>query len=290
MKKLMTLVLATLVFANFIMAQEENNDVLKNKKGEVILPEAGDYAIGVSATPFINLVGNLFKINSAAPFNNPLSWNFVDGSNAIYGKYFLTENTAVRAGVRFGMGTQTFRNYVPDDNDNTGTKTVMDKLTQKSTNVVLSAGLEKRVGHGRLQAFYGAGANIGFAGSSSYYSYENEFSSTNNTPTSTDWTTSPVSNAPSAARILENKAGKTISLGLRGFVGVEYFILPKISLGGEFGFGPSIQMQGDGTQVVEQWNFTDNKVETVETKTGGGFYMGMDNDNYSGIIYLLFHF
>ncbi len=282
--------LALIVFGNISFAQDENNDVLKNKKGEVILPQAGDYAIGVSATPFINLVGNLVKINSAAPFANPLSWNFINATNAIYGKYFLSDNTAIRTAVRLGMGTTTNKNYVSDDKDNTGTKTVEDKWTHKYTNVMLSVGLEKRRGHGRLQAFYGAGGYLGFAGNSDKYSYQNEFSSTNTSPTSTNWTTTPYSSAPTNARILSSKAGKTISLGLRGFVGVEYFVLPKVSLGGEFGYGLGLSMQGDGTTVTEQWNFTDNKVETVESKIGGSSTFGMDNDNFSGIIYLMFHF
>jgi hypothetical protein len=100
MKRIVTLAITLFFVGNTLFAQDDNSDILKNKKGEVILPEAGDYAIGVSATPFINLVGNLFKINSAAPFTNPMSWNFVDGTNAIYGKYFLNEKTAIRAAVR----------------------------------------------------------------------------------------------------------------------------------------------------------------------------------------------
>jgi hypothetical protein len=292
MKKLFVLMLAIIVSGSIVFAQESgNDDVLKNKKGEVILPQAGDYAIGVSSTPFINLVGNLVKINSATPFVSPLAWNFISADNAIYGKYFMTNNTAIRAAVRLGMGTTTLKNYVPDDKDNTGTKTVLDKWTHKATNVLLSAGLEKRRGSGRLQAFYGAGAYLGLAGSSDNYVYENDFSSTNTTPTSTvDWTTNPYTVAGTNARTLSYKEGKTISFGLRGFVGVEYFVLPKISLGGEFGYGFGLSIKGDGTQVVEQWNYTDNKVETVETQVGGGSSMGLDNDNFGGIIYLMFHF
>lgn len=33
------------------------------------------------------------------------------------------------------------------------------------------------------------------------------------------------------------KNGTTISLGVRGFIGAEYFVLPKMSIGGEFGWG-----------------------------------------------------
>ncbi len=291
MKRLLVLAIALFLAGNVVWAQDDNNDVLKNKKGEVILPQAGDYAIGVSATPFVNLVGNLFKINSAVPFNNPLAWNFVDASNAIYGKYFLSDNRAIRMSVRFGMGTTTLKNYVTDQTDNTGEKTVLDKATQKYTNIQLFAGMEYRKGHGRLQAFYGAGAFLGFVGNSSKYVYGNEMNDTYTTPLSTtDWTTSPYGTMNTPIRTLSDKPGKAISLGVRGFVGVEYFVLPKVSLGGEFGYGLGVTMQGDGTKVTEQYDFINNTVKTVETKTGGSFSLGMDSDNFGGIIYLMFHF
>ncbi len=288
MKRLLTLAIALLLAGNTVFAQDDNNDVLKNKKGEVILPQAGDYAIGVSATPFINLVGNLFKINSAAPFNNPLAWNFVDATNAIYGKYFVNENTAYRFAIRLGTGSRTMKNYVVDDND--ANETVLDKWTHKSTNVTLFAGLEKRKGHGRLQAFYGAGGYLMFAGATDIYTYGNEMTSSNVAPTSTVWTTTPPSSTPMGTRTLLNKEGKTIGLGVRGFVGVEYFVLPKVSLGGEFGYGLGVSMQGDGLTQTESYDATASEVKTTDTKTGGSFSLGMDNDNFGGIIYLMFHF
>ena len=45
---------------------------LTSKKGEPILPEAGDWAIGIDATPFLNYAGNFFgktTNNNAPTFN-----------------------------------------------------------------------------------------------------------------------------------------------------------------------------------------------------------------------------
>jgi hypothetical protein len=200
----------------------------------------------------------------------------------------INEKTAIRAAVRFGMGTTTMKNYVVDDDD--VNKTVLDKWTHKSTNIILSAGLEKRKGHGRLQAFYGAGAYLMFLGSTDSYVYGNEMTTTNTTPTSRVWTSTPPTSGPVASRSLLNKAGKTIGLGLRGFVGAEYFILPKVSLGGEFGYGLGVTMQGDGTKQTEAYDAVANEVKVTEVKTGGQFSLGMDSDNFGGIIYLMFHF
>jgi len=288
MKKALVLVLFFLFVSNLMFAQEGDNEILKNKKGQVILPEAGDYAIGVSATPFIDLVGNLIKINSAGVFTSPLTWNFVDPvTNAIYGKYFVNDQTAYRFAFRIGTSSVTKKNYVTDDNDNT--KDVLDKWTSKNTFVYLSLAMEKRVGKGRLQMFYGAGPYLSFTGSTDIYKYGNEMSSSNTTPTSTIvWGAPPIS-GPTGTRTLLNRQGKTIGLGGRGFVGAEYFIMPKVSIGGEFGYDLGLSFQGDGLVQTESYNTTTSAVEVTDAKTGGSFKMSMDVDNFSGIIYIMFY-
>ena len=92
-----------------------NAQELKSKAGVPILPEAGDYAIGIDATPIFNFFGNMIKINSGAAFADPAAWNFVDGTNAIYGKYYKDAETAYRVTVRLHGGTTTNKNYVTDD-------------------------------------------------------------------------------------------------------------------------------------------------------------------------------
>src|SRR5437773_1804179 len=82
---------------------------LTSKKGEPILPEAGDWGLGVDATPFINFAGNLFN-NSVT--NNAPSWNFLTNNQTIAGKYFTDEKTAYRGAIRLGFGSTTYKNYV----------------------------------------------------------------------------------------------------------------------------------------------------------------------------------
>ncbi|MEJ6680882.1 MAG: hypothetical protein QNL21_02200, partial [Flavobacteriales bacterium] len=55
-----------------------------SKKGESMLPEAGDYAIGFDAAPFLNYVGNFLNSGATSP-----TADFMTGYDAaITGKYF----------------------------------------------------------------------------------------------------------------------------------------------------------------------------------------------------------
>src|SRR5947207_15841020 len=94
MKKSLTLLALALSFSSSF-AQE-----LKSKKDEVILPEAGDWSIGVDATPFLNYVGNFIGGNG---LNTAPTWNFLNGNNTIIGKMYSTETMAYRAILRIGL-------------------------------------------------------------------------------------------------------------------------------------------------------------------------------------------
>ena len=56
-----------------------------SKKGIPILPEQGDWAIGVDAAPFFIYAGNMLNGNA---FNANPNFNFTSGTN-LYGKYFV---------------------------------------------------------------------------------------------------------------------------------------------------------------------------------------------------------
>ena len=77
------------------------------------------------------------------------------------------------------------------------------------------------------------------------------------------------------------KSGATFQFGVRCFVGVEYFVLPKISLGGEFGWGIGLQTQGAAQVTTESLNTTSNGSTTVTNKGGKSttFNIGTDNKN-----------
>ena len=285
---------------------------LTSKKGEPILPEAGDWAVSVNANPFLDYMGNFFgkQLNNSAP-----TFNFLGNQSVIMGKYSKDEKTAYRVGVNIGFNTQTVKNLVNQDQQtpvvDQPAVQVTDKATFSTTGIGLTAGIEKRKGKTRLQGYYGAEVGIYVGSQHQTNTYGNTMATgtgagTSTTPTSTDFGLAsnnasggkPVVGAVSASgsRITSDKLGTSFQFGVRGFVGVEYFVLPKISLGGEFGWGIGLATQGGGTKVTQTMNAANTSALSTTTKTAGssGFVIGTDNKNSffgpTGTLRLNFYF
>jgi len=289
MKKIIiTLSIVAIGFVSF--SQEDEGTGLVNKKGETILPVAGDFALGVDATPFVNLVGNIIRINDfTGPFNDPSAFNYLDGTS-IYGKYFLSDNAAVRARLHILSTSTTLNNYVFEDGEDDFDARVLDTWKHSESGLGLGIGYELRRGNTRLQAFYGGELGLSFGGGSKdEYTYGNELNNNDSIPTTTvDWNT--FASFPVDNRTTSRKVAGGFGFGLRGFVGVEYFIFPKISVGGEFGLGFNMSSVGDGEVNYEYWNYADSNEETLNTKVAGEKGMFIGDDNMGGNIFLLFHF
>ncbi|HRG58014.1 MAG TPA: hypothetical protein PK323_03600 [Bacteroidia bacterium] len=268
-----------------------NEPVLLSKKGEVILPEAKDWALSVDASPFLTYTGKLLSTTgSDAPNVNSLA-NY---PLTIGGKYFMSAKQAYRARVRIGIASQSVNNAVVD-NQNTTLDTVYIKDTKKTsaTNITLAFGKEFRKGKTRLQGFYGGEGIIGVSTSKALYTYGNAFSNLNVSPTSTDFltpTATGFANAPSNTRIQSESSGTGIKVAARAFVGAEYFIFPKMSIGVEFGFSLMYYNQNDGKLSTESWDAASGGVKNKTLAKSGSKGFGIDNDNSGGAIMLNFHF
>jgi len=305
------LLIATVFAASTTFAQD-----LTSKKGETILPEAEDWAISFDATPFLNYFGQMLSNAGAtaptAGYTNGYPW-------AIKGKMFKDEKTAYRAGLRLGFGSNSWANEVGQAQASTVTPAVypnMDPMVEDTykagyNGIVLTGGLEMRRGKTRLQGYYGGELLIGMSGNKNTYTYGNALTAGAPDPTvtagagfETDWTTLGQSAnlltdpAGGSARLLETKTSNMM-IGLRGFIGVEYFILPKISIGAEYGWGLGFMstkmtssMEGsafDGTGFVLGSFDTESKtsrfaidsdIQNGMTGTTGG----------SGSLNIIFHF
>jgi hypothetical protein len=271
------LIAASLLTTMFVNAQESagsGDEVVKNKKGNEILPKAGDIGLGFNAAPMVDLVINSVKLNSGAVFGNTQNTNqFVLGSNnQIVGKYFLTAKSAIRGKIGINTLGGSITNRVQDSkalyDANFGTATdiaaaqqltVEDKYKFHKQNILISAGYEMRRGYRRLQGYYGGEVAFGGGGSKETFTYGNDFSDqypthyTNaNGVTNFNATVQHNPFAPGRQeRVLFNNYRGNFRIGMRGFIGVEYFVFTKISIGAEFGWG---------------WSYTTrtNRVSTVE--------------------------
>lgn len=264
---------------------------LKSKKGHEILPQKGDIALGFNAVPLITLGLNAINI-TGDNVGSPAHPGYISGFDQIIsGKYFLSESMAIRA--KIGVNTLRTSNstFGPDlSSTETPQPDILRQtdITNKNT-VFLGGGLEWRRGHNRLQGYYGGEAflSLGNGDGSSKTNYEMEYNTENQDLGYF---------APGDSRILEDKNGLVVGFGVRGFIGVEYFVAPKISIGGEFGWGMGLTTTPKGTNVTESWDGTDVTTTTTDGQTSGNeFQFQVDNgiDNQfggSGAIMVHFHF
>lgn len=257
------LALAVVLGATSSFAQD-----LTSKKGENYLPEAGDWAISVNANPFLNYIGNFF--GKTGPNASP-TFDFAANNSMIVGKYFVEDGLAYRAGINIGFTSQMERAEVASAT--TAGEMVEDTKKTTTSGIYLMGGLEWRKGTTRLQGFYGAELGIGFGGGmKSTYEYGNSY----------DFTTLPsqTSGVDGSTDVLETSMKGGLSLGIRGFIGAEYFILPKLAIGGEFGWGLGLANTGEATQTVKQVNTAGTALEdkqNVTSSKGSNFVLGTDN-------------
>ncbi len=292
MKKCILFTLLMLTTAGLLFAQETaTTEPLKNKKGVLILPQTGNWGLGIAANPFLDYLGN-FMNNSG---NTSPDFDFagnLSNNVALFGKYVKNENTYYRG--RFNINIQsTVEKQLSVANPTTPpspTPVFVEDLERVGSQaVVLAAGIEKRKGGNnyRLQGIYGAELIIGFSGSNTKYEYGNGFSATVPAPASADFG----SNIIGASRVTESKGSRSFLVGARGFVGVEYFFAPRISLSGEFGYILSFNPTGKTVVTTEAW--TGTAVRATETESfplnpPPVFRLGLDN--LDGAISLLFYF
>lgn len=292
------LFVASLFLATATFAQ----DGLTSKKGEAILPEAGDWALGFDANPFISYFGNLANANTNNSMN--AAWQTNDAS--IVGKYFKDETTAYRGRVRIGFNSSS-NDFLNDTSTVFAPSYVEGDVSSTNFNLVLGAGIEKRKGNTRIQGYYGGELLIGFSTNSSDFNYDQDLSATNSGGIVTIVNTTAAPNVSGGgltteittrnnSRVTSTSAGSTFGIGVRGFIGVEWFIFPKVSLGAEYGWAISFTTTGEGETDIEQWNGTSVEEETFTTSgSNSSFNIDTDNNGHgisggSGQINLIFHF
>jgi hypothetical protein len=142
-------------------------------------------------------------------------------------------------GKKFTSATEAYRVVA---NLRAGTSTVTSGATETTNSGFgLTAGLGKewRRGKTRLQGFYGADALVFFNTGSE--------------------------KAVTGANTITRTPGLQLGLGVNGFVGAEYFIFPKMSLGAQFNYGLNLSVTGK------------DKVDTNGTvvESGGGSSVGL---------------
>ncbi|PJA07864.1 MAG: hypothetical protein COX70_05415 [Flavobacteriales bacterium CG_4_10_14_0_2_um_filter_32_8] len=293
------LFVASLFVATAIFAQ----DGLTSKKGEAYLPEAGDWSIGFNASALTYYAGNLFNGNVSNTALTSGSWMNGSVDQEIRFKMFKDEKTAYRLRARIGMsssGGDLLGKYDQDANDSTEIQDyVVNTKNSNGFTVILGAGIEKRRGNTRIQGYYGGEIFFGLLGGTDTKTDDGRI-------LSDDWF-QPVGADPydyagtfsGNVRTTEVKTGSGFTLGLQGFIGVEWFFAPKVSLGAEYTWGLGMSSVGEGETTTEYWGLTDVEIATFSTapnhvvtetnKTGKTGTFSFDT-GHNAMLNLNFHF
>lgn len=289
-----------------LMAQEVESYSFKSKNGHEVLPQKGNWALGVSATSFLQYVGNMASgattTNNAPVFNNGNGPSILNGQHnlggaSVFGKYMLTGKTAVRVRFLANAYNETRREYVAKNSLITNPLSpefAEDEYTRGVSNFAVGAGLEKRRGNHRLQGVYGAELFLGFLSETRSVSYGNEMNADFTSPNSTNFFGN-INNLGGVnySRTTDSDLGNTFYAGARGYVGVEYFVAPRISIGAEVGYSLAFAMNGEASRTDETFDPGSLSAVKVETKLKRNanlttFGMGLDNVNAGLNLFLYF--
>ena len=272
------------------------------------LPKAGDWAIGIDMQPVYRFIGNIANgtvNNELDQFGGEPATGFGFFNNnfdevSIMGKYMLDNTTAIRLNVGFGKMVDKHKEYQPDDlalflNPLSEAK-VEDYYKRNAAIYSIAAGIEFRKGKDRIQGFYGA--DLIFAKEKDYYQieYGNALTELNQSPEhrTDDYNDLGigVQNVPYwASTYLTESYQNEYILGIAGKLGVEYFIAPKLSLGGEVSLLMAKQFEKGSYIKTEGYNTTTERVEShteLVAPKNTRFYMGtMD---LGGRLFMMFYF
>jgi hypothetical protein len=289
MKKLSILVL--MAFVSIVGTANAQVEQITSKNGVPVLPEAGAFAIGFDALPFLRFAGNMFNGNTNnSPFAGFANQGGAGAGGTLYGKYFLSETSAIRG--RFSINQSTNQNVnrvildgqaVPQANIE-----VEDELITNNFGLQLGGGMEFRRGKGRLMGVYGGEAVIGLNTSNESYTYGNLITADNQAPTTTNFGNNL---GAGNSRVISRTNANSFSLGAFGFAGVEYFFAPQISIGAEFTLGLRYTGTNRSEVVREEWEANSAAVINISDLNAGNLTnFGIATGVWGGSINLMFHF
>jgi hypothetical protein len=273
------------IIGAFAQEEKERLSISEVSQAHKYLPVKGDFGISIDAAPFFEFIGNMFNgtdRQGAPSFGNDF------GIKAIY---FLEDNRSVRAALHLSIGNDIFKGTVQDDHafiqPGFNGQTVIDVEKRSFTDVALFVGYSYHRGYGRLQAFYGPEVGIGCVRKKTSYTYANSITEANQDPSTFDFG----ENLLYDGRLLEQKYGNELGFYLGGFIGVEYFIAPKLSIGGEVRLGLDMFNRWQGTTTTEKWDSAQGEVVENSARSLNGWTGGINLGTMTkGAIFVNFYF
>lgn len=221
---------------------------------EHFTPKKGNYSFGVSINPLAG--ASCFQPNAndfAGTWINGLCGNpqemFMLSPHSLASvrfKYFASEKLAVKASLGFTGSHINYKEYVQDDYahylDATSEAKVVDHVKSDLNGASIMVGIESNLGKGAVRFTYGLSFLYAIGGGNVTFKYGNEFGSYNNWKPSTmaemqdkgklnDYDSDNAKFGIAYARpVKRNNIGYIQDLGLAVDLGIEWFVVDRISL------------------------------------------------------------
>ncbi|MCL2289525.1 MAG: hypothetical protein FWC34_02305 [Bacteroidetes bacterium] len=306
MKKIIIVWIGLLLMGFSVVAQEitENMEVkIKSKKerkertDKLLLPEQGNWAIGVDVLPLLRTLGTVFW-GGDEPMGfqgTPYTFGNIPYPNvSIMGKYMLTNTCALRANLGVVILSNTRAYNVRDDAaffiDNSTVATVTDYNQSNAYGVSLAIGAEHRCGKKRVVGIFGGDLLFGYHALSNKYTYGNIMTEFNQAPTTFSNYYYPTSTSASTRTLFEKEAG-IISIGAQVTAGIEVFVAPKIALGGQVNLSYVFTHYNQTHREAEGFNELSGKVEKrTDIQNPARWRHKFDTNNLGGSLYMIFYF
>ena len=307
MKKTVMLLCAVLSVLD-LMAQKDES------RWENGLPKAGDMAVGVNFNPIAtsksvrditspgNFVGDkIVELNDKSSYPDQMFFLAQDPMISLQLKYMLSDHSAFKARVGFSGAVLNYREYVRNDAafalDELSQEVVTDLARCRFVNGGVTLGMEFSKGE-RLRFVGGFGLVYAFGGGSMDYFYGNAMNAYNPHPSTMAKVDEKLSEfqenaAMSYARPLRQyTSGICHAVGLNGSMGVEWFFIPKVSLGAEVSIVPVMVAFQPKTYVTYEGvnRFTGDVQEFPAFISKGSTYLLYGTDNISLNISLHYYF
>lgn len=265
------------------------------------LPKAGTFSFGVSFNPAAK-VGDVKFQPEAGDFAGEYILGLGDCPKQMYLlakdplaafniKFQFTDDLAFKATVGCNGSKVNYKEYVTDDvavkANASSTDKVVDVVTSNMNTFSLGAGLEYYKGFGSLRLTAGAGVVYAVASGNMEFTYGNEITSENKTPSTMGMTQKKTGDTPTLneskgvsttgpkigwSRPLERKnVGVNTGIGVTCDMGLEYFFTENIAVGGALAFTPfMVVKQGETYSLYEGWASNGNALVTYEDKVSPG--------------------
>jgi hypothetical protein len=234
--------------------------------------EKGNWSLTFSAMPTFDWLGNALNGTDGNLYDTEghllNQWN----TNGVMIKSANGANGMSRFFVGVNASSMMITNEVFDDLSASPNDLVTDTKLMSSTTIALGYGLERFRGD-KFRLKYGVDFMLLYGtGNNASHAYGNSFGDGNIAPIATVWNeTTASSEAPQASRITSSNSGSQIGLGVSPFVGAEYFLKEKFSLGIEFHLATSLNTTLQRSrEVYTSYDALSQSLYQTETR-GSGF-------------------